>query len=490
MKWLRTGLAVLLAGSSPAWAQGASKAPPPDAVELERLQQRIEELEKKLEKIDDVERRVDGIWTRYDTDQQEQVKKDAEKAAATPKLSLNQDGLKFSTPDGAFESKIGLRLIHDFAWFDQGDDLEAAFGDEQDGTGFRAARLTLSGKVYSDITYQAEIDFAGENGGDTPRFRDVFLQYNGIPYFGDNAFDVRIGHFKEPFSLDELNAITDRAFQENPLIDTLVPSRNAGIQLSDSLIGEPKKERLSWQLGVFKETDDWPSSNDSDEDQGYQFTGRIAGLPYYANDGRQLIHVGAAYSLRNPDGAALPYGVRPETRLGLFRYINPDSALVPAGFRLASARADDVNLLGLELAAIFGGFSFQSEYVRSDVETTFGGDLTYDGWYAQAGYVITGENRVYRHDSGRIQRPNPERPFSFKGEKRGPGAWEVLARYGEVDLSSGPVQGGEHTSATLGLNWYLNKNFMVSWNYIHNEVDHPLFKDDFGTLQTRFQLEF
>jgi hypothetical protein len=31
---------------------------------------------------------------------------------------------------------------------------------------------------------------------------------------------------------------------------------------------------------------------------------------------------------------------------------------------------------------------------------------------------------------------------------------------------------------------------MVSWNYIHNEVDHPLFKDDFGTLQTRFQLEF
>ena len=479
MKWLRTGVAVLLAGGGAAWAQAPAE-PPPDPAEVEALKQQIE----------DLERRLDGLWKRYDTDQQEAAKKSADSAKTTPKVSLGDGGLRITSGDGAFENKITLRLIHDFAWFDQDSELENALGDEQDGTGFRAARLTLSGKVFEDITYQAEIDFAGETGGDTPKFRDVFLQYNGIPYGGNLAFDARVGHFKEPFGLDELNSIFDRQFQENPLLDVFIPSRNVGLQLSDSLIGEPKKERLIWQVGVFKETDDIPSSNDSDEDQGYQLTARLAGLPYYANNGRRLIHVGAAYSLRNPDGAALPYGLRPESRLSLFRYVNPDGGLLPTAFRLGSARADDLNLLGLELAAIFGGFSFQSEYVRSDVDSTFGGDLTFDGWYAQAGYVITGENRFYRHDSGRIQRPTPARPFGFKGEKRGPGAWEVAARYGEVDLSDGPIRGGEHASATLGLNWYLNRNLAVSFNYIHNEIDHPFYEGDFQVLQTRFAFEF
>jgi phosphate-selective porin OprO and OprP len=91
---------------------------------------------------------------------------------------------------------------------------------------------------------------------------------------------------------------------------------------------------------------------------------------------------------------------------------------------------------------------------------------------------------------GRIVKPTPDRPFSFKGEKRGPGAWEALARYSAVDLSSGSVQGGEHTAATLGLNWYLNKNFAITWNYTHNEVDHPFYDGDFGVLQTRLQFEF
>jgi len=479
MKWWKPGIAVLLAGSSAAWAQAPAE-PPPDPQEIQALQ----------EQIQDLERRLDGLWKRYDTDQQETAKKDAEKAKTTPKVALGQDGLKISTPDGAFEAKVGLRLIHDFAWFSQDDELKNVFGDEQDGTGFRAARLVLQGKVFSDLQYQAEIDFAGQTGADSPIFRDVFLQYNGIPYGGDLAFDIRAGHFKEPFSLDELQSVFDRSFQEKALVNVLVPSRNAGIQLSDALIGEPKKERLFWQLGAFKDTDDLPSSNDSDEDQGYQITGRLAGLPYYAEDGRKLVHLGAAYSRRNPDGARLPYAARPETRLSLFRYANTDSAFLPGGFRLQDARADNVNLYGLEAAAIFGPFSFQSEYIRSDVETTFGGDLTFDGWYAQAGWVITGENRIYRHDVGRIQKPTPERPFSFRGETRGPGAWEVLARYGEVDLSDRSIYGGEHAAATLGLNWYLNKNFAITWNYTHNEIEHPLYGGDFGVFQTRIQLDF
>jgi phosphate-selective porin OprO/OprP len=257
--------------------------------------------------------------------------------------------------------------------------------------------------------------------------------------------------------------------------------------VSDALFGEPKKERLTYQLGVFKETDDWPSANDGDEDQGYQITGRVTGLPLYKDEGRKLIHVGLAYSLRNPDGARPNYGVRPESRLALFRTVNPDN--LPVSFRLRDARADDIDLLGAELAGVYGPFSLQGEYVHSAVDTTFGGDVDFAGYYAQASYFLTGEHRPYRNDSGVFDRVVPNRNFGFKPTD-GYGAWELTARYSFADVQDGPIHGGEHASYTLGVNWYLNPNARITVNYVHNDVEHDLYDGDFDFLQARFQLEF
>jgi phosphate-selective porin OprO/OprP len=463
-----------------AWAQPPEQ-PPPQA-DIEALREQVRLLTDQL----------NGLEARYASDQASAEESAAEAAKAkekAPKITLDGAGLRVQSADGAFEHRIRLRISHDFAWFKQDNELEDYIGDEQDGTGFRMARIRLQGKVWNDFTYVAEFDFAGETGADSPKFRDVYVQYNGIPYFGGNAFDLRIGHYKEPFSLDELNAIsTGRQFMENPLLDVFVPERNAGIQISDAVLGEPKAERLTWTLGVFKETDDIPSSNDSDDDQGWQVTGRVTGLPIYAEGGRKLLHVGAAASLRNPDGAPLRYGVRPENRLALFRYVDTDR--LPAGFRLRDARADDIHLYGLELAGVFEGFSFQSEYIRSEVDTTLSGDLSFDGWYAQAGYIFTGEHRPYRNDSGRFDAPKPLRPFNWRGEDRGWGAWELLARYGEVDLTDGFVRGGEHEALTFGLNWYVNDNVRWFVNWTRNDIEHDLYDGKFDVLATRIQLEF
>jgi phosphate-selective porin OprO/OprP len=454
-----------------------------------------EEVSALREQVETLTRQLNQFEARYAADKDTIVEKvDAVQAKAAdtkekqPVVTLDGNGLKVKSEDGAFESRIRVRLGHDWAWFGQDEELRRAVGEEQDGTDFRFARIQLQGKVWEDFNYTAEFDFAGQAGEDSPKFRDVFVQYNGIPYGGDRGFDVRVGHFKEPFSLDEQNAITAWQFLENPLLDVFVPSRNAGIQFSDALLGEPKAERLTWAIGAFKETDDLPSSNDSDEDQGYQITGRVTGLPIYADKGRKLLHLGAAFSHRNPDGARVNYGTRPESRVALFRYVDPDA--FPAGFRFRDTVADNINLYGLELAGIFGPLSFQSEYVRSDVETELGGDLTFDGYYLQAGYFLTGENRTYRHDGARIENPVVKHPFKLRGEERGWGAWEVAARYGAVDISDGPVRGGEHSSVTLGVNWFLNQNVKISTNYIHNEIDHDLYEGDFDVLQTRFQFEF
>lgn len=477
------GLSLATAGiAATAWGQ-----PPgtPTPEEVNTLREQVETLTRQLNQFE----------ARYAAEQEKIVEKvDAVQAAApaeksgAPIVSLDGQGLRVKSEDGAFEHRIRLRLAHDWAWFSQDEELERALGEEQDGTDFRFARILLQGKVWNDFTYNAEFDFAGQNGADSPKFRDVWFQYNGVPYGGERAFDVRVGHFKEPFSLDEQNSVTTRHFVENPLLDVFVPSRNAGIQFSDALLGEPKAERLTWALGVFKETDDLPSSNDSDEDQGYQITGRLTGLPYYAEEGRKLLHLGAAYSRRNPDGAVVNYAARPESRVSLFRYVNPDA--FPTGFRFRDTLADDINLYGLELAGIYGPLSFQSEYILSDVKTELGGDVDFDGYYVQAGYLLTGEHRVYRHDTARIDSPVVKNPFSLRGEKRGWGAWEVAARYGAVDLSDGPVRGGEHSSLTLGVNWYVNQNVRLSANYIHNDVDHDLYDGKFDVFQTRFQFEF
>lgn len=479
LAWRVTCLVLLLCTAA---AHGQPSGAP-SRQEIETLRQQIEALRAQLQTLE----------SRYAADrekQEEQARAEEMQQAETPRVTLDGGGLRVRSTDGAFEHRVRLRISHDFAWFDQDRELERAIGDEQDGTGFRMARIRFQGRLWNDFTYVGEFDFAGQTGEDTPKFRDVYLQYNAVPFFGGRTASLRIGHYKEPFSLDELNAISaGRQFMENPLLDVFVPERNAGVQVSSALLGESGAERLTWSLGIFKETDDIPSSNDSDEDQGWQVTGRVTGLLLYAEGGRKLLHVGAAASFRNPDGAPLRYGLRPESRLALFRYADTDA--LPAGFRLRDARADDVRLLGLELAAVLGGFSFQGEYVRSDVDTTLGGGLDFDGYYVQAGYLLTGEHRPYRHDSGRFDAPKPLRPFSWRrGEHRGWGAWELLARYGAVGLNDGIVRGGEHRALTLGLNWYVNDNVRWFVNWTRNEVEHDLYAGSFDILQTRFQLEF
>ncbi len=412
----------------------------------------------------------------------------AEKTLDLPTVEAGSSGLRVTSPNGDFQFKIGMRLAHDFAWFRQDEDLRIAVGDEQDGTGFRFARPRIQGRLFEDITFLTEFELAEETGEDAPSWQDVYLQYNGIPYFAGNEFDLRIGHWKEPFNLDELNSISNRTFLENPLIDAIVPSRNTGVMIFDSLFGEPGKERFTWQIGLFKDTDDFPSSNDSDEDQGWAVTTRVSGLPYYAREGRRLIHLGFGYSRRNPDGAPLGYGVRPESRLALFRYIDPDSA--PVGFRLLDARADNVDLFGPEFAMNWGPWNVQAEAVHSSIDSTFAGNLDVGGWYAETSFFLTGEHRPYSHGMGYFGTLSPKKNFDWRQPMRGPGAWQIAYRYSTIDLTDGPIRGGEHTSNTVGVNWYLNRNVRVMSHYIMNDIEHPLYDGNFEIFQTRFQFRF
>ncbi|MBN2326568.1 MAG: hypothetical protein JXR73_05385 [Candidatus Omnitrophica bacterium] len=89
-------------------------------------------------------------------------------------------------------------------------------------------------------------------------------------------------------------------------------------------------------------------------------------------------------------------------------------------------------------------------------------------------------------------RVKPANNFSLKNG--GWGAWEIALRYSYMDLTDTPVltaTGGKLDDYTLGLNWHLNPNTRVMWNYVHSESSDATSSDqDADVIQMRIQFDF
>ena len=76
-------------------------------------------------------------------------------------------------------------------------------------------------------------------------------------------------------------------------------------------------------------------------------------------------------------------------------------------------------------------------------------------------------------------------PSSEFMEDGGIGSWEAVLCWSNLDFSDlTPNQ--EIDTWTVGLNWYLNKNIRVMFNYSKPELDD----DNVDVIATRFQLAF
>lgn len=389
-----------------------------------------------------------------------------------------KNGLNMETTDGETKLKIGGRIHNDWFWFDQDRSLQRT-ADQEDGAEFRRARLYLSGTIYENINFKGEYDFAG---GDAD-FKEVYIEMTDIP----GVQNLQVGHFKEPFSLEELTSDNDTTFMERALPVVFAPSYNTGAMIHGAFLGEKKRERLTAALGFFRTSDDYGNSKD---DGGYSGTIRVTGLPWYAEDGRKLLHLGASYTHRNP-GDTVRIRQRPEAN-GADRFVDTGEFDV-----------EDLDSIALETALVYGSLSVQGEYFYNDVNTRHTGNREFDGYYIEASYLLTGEHRSYKNASGAFGGITPNRNFNLHGEDRGWGAWEVALRYSTIDLNDGrnsfldrafertnQIRGGEEDNVTVGLNWYLNPNTRVMWNYVHANIDSDVYDGDLNVFQTRFQLAF
>ena len=375
-----------------------------------------------------------------------------------------KEGLHLDSANEEFKLMIGGRIQTDFASLSADSGLEDALGLLPDGFEFRRARLRAEGTIYNNIDYKAQYDFApdildGLSEGSS--FKDVYVGIRNIPILGA----IRVGHQKEPFSMEAITSSRFTVFQETSSGSAFVPSRNAGILLQN----QPLKKRINLAVGLFKtSTDKGLAVSD-----GFNFTTRLAGTPLFGDGGRKLVHLGIAYSRQNSFFDRLGFRERPEAHLAPW--------FVDTGV----FEAQKYQLMGIEGALVAGPFSTQAEYIHNWVEATTRGNPRFKSGYVQGSFFLTGEHHRYSQDEAAFDRQRPLKNF-FNGTG-GFGAWEVAGRYSKLDLNDASIEGGEMNNYTLGLNWYLNPHTRWTFNYVFSEVKDL---DDSDIFQMRFYVDF
>ena len=387
-----------------------------------------------------------------------------------------KNGFQLQKGDGKeFQLKFGGRIQNDWGIYDPDSDVKRSFGGNGTGTKFRRARLFFEGTMYEHLFFKAQYDFADnstESGGSgnfsSGGFKDVYVGLR-IPKVGE----LRVGHMKEPFSLEEQTSSKYTTFMERALPNLFSPSRNTGIALRS----DAADLRIHWSVGFFRDTDGFGEGFSSSSD--YRGTARFTASPVYLDDGDRVFHIGTSYSHQWEDSKR--YRARPENNFA------------PRIVDTSRFSADHVNLLGIELAGLFGSLHFQSEaiwnWTKPDGQNLPGWQ-EYWGAYGEVGYFLTGEVRPYSRRFGEFGRVSPKQNFNPK--EGGWGAWQVALRYSHVDLNGDEIKGGKLSDVTAGINWHLFPNFRVMVNYVWGrEREQPGAESgDVHSYIARFSLDF
>lgn len=375
-----------------------------------------------------------------------------------------QRGLTFQNEDRTFQLRIGGQMDLDWAWGTQDDDLESGLGSDvtdatgavtgfngyrfEDGVAFRRARINIQGRLHRNIVFRTEYDF---RGGDA-EFTDVYAELQNVAIVGH----VRVGHFKQPFGLEQNTLAPNRTFVARGLAtNAFTPNRETGLMLWDNAL---ENDRLFWALSVFRDVDAFGDSNPR-QDGKYGFAARMAYLLFEEEDGSFLVHIGGGFLYNNPINDQVNYRTRPGIDVFNDFFGNTGNFVT-----------DDIIRLSAELAVVYHSFAFVGEYffVDNDGGDVSGNDPTFWGAYAEVSYFLTGERRPYDKSTASFGTIVPhENALEGHG---GLGAWQVAARYDFVDLND-DVNGGEVTTFTLALNWYLNPNAMIRLNYIYADLE-------------------
>lgn len=358
------------------------------------------------------------------------------------KISLKGGKLKFKTADGDFKFGIHGRLMADYAWYND-DKTEMGSGAE-----IRRARIALKGTAWKNYHYTVMYDFVNGESSSSGHLRTTDLRYTGV-----KNWQLQIGHFHQPFGMEQQSSSKTITFMERALPDIFTPSRDIG--LAAQYVGGMWRAKAGLFSIVNLDGDDPVATGDA----AWELSGRLNVTPFMTKS--NVLHLGIAGTYRELEDDTIRFRARPETHV-------TDTRLIDTG---TIAGAESLERIGLEAGFKHGSFSLMGEYMFASVDRgSIGSDLDFDGYYVQGSYVLTGESRKYKRKTGTW---GGIKPKNIVG-KGGWGTWEIAGRFSSLDLTDGTTIGGEEDNLSLAVNWYLTPTVRLNANYVRVlEVDRP-----------------
>jgi phosphate-selective porin OprO and OprP len=486
--WLSIGIAaatgIALGLGSP--ARSEETKPPEKSIE-----QRLEELDQEI--------RILKRQRELEQEAAETAKK------ATPIVKASDKGFSLESADGQNVIQLrGLLQVDYRDYFEGSRDVrnrsdqragdldDNGFSNTGDSWLLRRARPIIQGTLFGIYDFRFTPDFAGNNA----TLVDGYIDARFLP-----AFKVRAGIYKSFVGLERLQGGGDIKLMERSYVtNAILPNRDLGIAVHGDVLGN----KLNYAFGLVNGVGDGAIISTGTSFDGHlEGTGRLFVTPFIDSDSvlKNLgLGVAATYTdflgqrnLNFTDTSAAD-----GTRNGLpsylsdgqntfFRY-NATSIANGERWRLAPQAYYYIGPLGL-----IGEFVLE----RQAVSLTTGGSppaggagsntfvvpgtnkrLEHNAWQIAVSYILTGE-------AASFQGVKPKRNFNFG---TGWGAWEVVARYSEINLDSDTFKNPAGTSRigayadlstsaksahswTAGVNWYLNPNVKVAMNYSYTTFD-------------------
>ncbi len=366
---------------------------------------------------------------------------------------------ELSSSDGKFKFKVRGRVMTDYDGINQ--DTSVTGKDDVSAVELRRARLGVEGVVYYDWKYKFEVDFAGNSTS----IKDAYVSYaNWAPW---EESEIRFGNQYVYNSIEQLTSSRFITFNERAAFeDAFFLERQIGVGL---LAGN---DHWSFQTGYYgaEPGEQGDFFNDS---TAFSVRGTVAPI----NNDTTVVHLGASY--RHRDAGTL----RDTGAAELFQYrARGADAHLADRFVAVPMIGESDDMFVLEGAAVFKSLSFQGEYsqLQTDLPPGFGTNVspTYNGYYVDASWFLTGEMRNYEAKTGEFGRTKVLHPVY--GDSHGWGAWQIAGRYDVINLSDSSTvlnnagidcsKCGDQRTWLIGLNWLLTDYTALKLQVSQSEI--------------------
>ncbi len=381
-----------------------------------------------------------------------------------------------------------------------------------DGVNVRRARIGVLGKFMEDWNYALIYDFGGSSdgfastasvggtavgflpGGALSGIENAYLSYTGIKPFG-GTLAIEGGIMDLPYTLDEASSSNDIPFMERAAPG--VVARNIAADDFRSAFGARWFNDIFWAgayvtgptTGAIHSAS---SVNPNGTTEQLGAVARVAGQIVSGKDYSLHLGADAEFLIHPPHNLVTKAQTLTLSERGELR-IDP-TTLISTG---AIANVSGAQVYSVEAAATYGPLFFQGEYFWFNVDRNaatglppFGApSLKFEGGYAEASFILTGETRKYNPAAAAYLGVVPEHPFSLAGG--GWGAWEIAGRVSTINLNdqlatATGIAGGRQTIYTAGLNWYVNRNVRFLFDYLHGNVAKQISPTNIGDAGAKF----